>query len=344
MTRKIFGSRPTGARLARIQQSPNAVKGIFQNEEPTSLNPNKVPVLRMVREYFSKPQSVRPAGNIPTVKTDLKRLPAETPTIVWFGHSSYLVAAGGYHVLVDPVFSGNISPVGSFGKAFAGADAYTVADLPPIDLLILTHDHYDHLDYKTIRELRGKVAQVVTPLGVGAHLESWGVPANIITELDWWESSTVGPAVKLTATPARHFSGRGVKRGQALWASFVLQWESTKIFIGGDSGYGPHFKTIGERFGPFDLVLLECGQYNLNWPQIHMMPEETVQAAQDLGAKVLLPVHWAKFVLANHPWTEPVERLVVAAEMDGLPLALPRIGEAYAVGSRTLERRWWNFE
>ena len=183
MTFRFLGTRPAGKRLARIQQSPNAVKGIFQNEEPTSLNPNKVPMLRMLREYFAKPKTVRPTGEIPAVKTDLKSLPAETPAIVWFGHSSYLLSWNGFTILVDPVFSGNISPVGSFGKAFAGADAYSVADLPPIDLLILTHDHYDHLDYTTILELRDKVAQVVTPLGVGAHLEYWGLPANRITEL-----------------------------------------------------------------------------------------------------------------------------------------------------------------
>ena len=159
----------------------------------------------------------------------------------------------------------------------------------------------------------------------------------------------MGANLELTATPARHFSGRGLKRGQALWASFVLKWksgdagtDSRQIFIGGDSGYSPHFKTIGNKFGPFDVALLECGQYNTSWPQIHMMPEETVQAAQDLGAKTLLPVHWAKFVLANHPWNEPVQRLVAAAKKAGLSLALPKIGEAYSVGSGALESRWWD--
>jgi L-ascorbate metabolism protein UlaG (beta-lactamase superfamily) len=345
MNRKIWGKRPAGSRRQRILASPNAVKGIFQNELPTSLNPNKVPMFKMVREAASRPKSVRPSRVMPTVKTDLAQLrTSDTPTVVWFGHSSYLITAGGFTVLVDPVFSGNISPIGAFGRAFAGADAYTVADLPPIDLLVITHDHYDHLDYKTIRELAGHVSRIVTPLGVGAHLEYWGLDTGRIAELDWWESTVVTPEVKLTATPARHFSGRTLKRGQTLWASFVLEIAGTKIFIGGDSGYGPHFKTIGERFGPFNLALLECGQYNTSWPQIHMMPEETAQAAQDLGTTVLLPVHWAKFVLANHPWNEPVRRLHAAVQASGLPLALPQIGQPYKIGSGALKSEWWDFE
>ena len=183
MNLKIFGKNPAGKRLQRILQSSNTLKGRFQNIEPTFQIRDGVSMFTIMREFYSKPKTVRPAGEIPTVKTDLKSLPAETPTLVWFGHSSYLLSRNGFTILVDPVFSGNISPVGSFGKAFAGADAYSVADLPAIDLLILTHDHYDHLDYKTILELKGKVAQVVTALGVGAHLEYWGFPAALITEL-----------------------------------------------------------------------------------------------------------------------------------------------------------------
>jgi L-ascorbate metabolism protein UlaG (beta-lactamase superfamily) len=226
-------------------------------------------------------------------------------------------------------------------KAFAGTDVYGVKDMPNIDVLLLTHDHYDHLDYRTIRQLRPKVRQFYTSLGVGEHLEYWGVDPKKITELDWWETKDAAPGVSFTATPARHFSGRSLTRGQTLWSSFVLKIYGYSLFLGGDSGYEQHFKVIGETYGPFDIAMLESGQYGKHWPYIHMFPEETVMAAQDLGTKVLMPVHWGKFTLALHPWNEPIRRIVRAAADKGLKLTTPRIGEPVVLGTEMPEGDWW---
>ena len=198
-------------------------------------------------------------------------------------------------------------------KAFDGSDIYTVDDFPEIDFLILTHDHYDHLDYKTIKKLKPKVKTIYCSLGLSSHLIYWGFNENIITEMDWWQTNKMADDMTLTAAPARHFSGRGLKRYKTLWSSFILKTSSYNLYLGGDSGYDSHFKEIGEKYGPFDIAILESGQYNTAWPLIHMMPEQTVQAALDLKAKVLLPVHWGKFTLAMHPWNEPVQRVLKAA-------------------------------
>lgn len=267
----------------------------------------------------------------------------DKPTIVWFGHSSYLIKSKGITILVDPVLSGNASPVSFFGKSFKGSDAYNVEDLPPIDICIITHDHYDHLDYRTIQKLHPKVKRFYTALGVGAHLEDWGIDLNKIVELDWWETYTGMDSVQVTATPARHFSGRGFTRGKSLWASYVVNIHGYKIYAGGDSGYDTHFKKIGELYGPFDLTILECGQYGRDWPLIHMTPEETAKAAQDLNTKMLLPVHWAKFSLALHAWNEPINRLVKATSANGIKITTPLIGEPLVLDSIYPDKVWWNF-
>jgi L-ascorbate metabolism protein UlaG (beta-lactamase superfamily) len=216
----------------------------------------------------------------------------------------------------------------------------TVDMLPKVDVVLLSHDHYDHLDHGTILQLKDK--RFIVPLGVGAHLEHWGVPADRITEKDRWETVELG-SVKLTLTPSRHFSGRGItNRFSTLWGAWVLEGQSKKVYFGADSGYSPTFKEVGERFGPFDLVLLECGAYNERWSNIHMMPEETAQAAVDLNAKVLMPIHWGKFSLAMHPWKEPVERLSEKAAALGVPLLTPRIGRIVNGPDMGLSERWWD--
>lgn len=294
----------------------------------------------MMREYWNKPKTTTPPGPIPSVRTDLFALSSGSPTVVWFGHSSYLLKLDGMHILVDPVFSGHASPFSWFGKAFPGTDIYGADDFPSIDIMLLTHDHYDHLDYQTIRQFAAKTRHFYVSLGVGSHLEYWGITADRITELDWGETVNTG-GLKLTATPARHFSGRTFKRNQTLWSSFVLQSKDHSLFLGGDSGYGAHFKTIGDRYGPFDIAILECGQYGKNWPYIHMFPEQVVQAAMDLGAKTLLPVHWCKFVLSIHDWNDPIRRVVRAAGEKALPLATPMIGQPFPIGIAYPTQVWW---
>ena len=359
-----FGKAPTGERQQRIGRSPNYRDGSFQNLMLTEMSLKDVSVLKVLWEFVSKPRNTKPSRPVPSVHTDLKALPEDQISIVWFGHSSYLMKIGKVHILVDPVFSGNAAPFRMFAKAFRGTDSYDVDKLPDtIDILLLTHDHYDHLDYKTILKLKSRVKHIYTSLGVGSHLESWGIAGEKITELDWWEDTgitvdgrpgvaaaneggvgVIGEWGRLTATPARHFSGRSTKRNKTLWSSFVLKVAGHSFFLGGDSGYGEHFKEIGNRFGPFDIGILECGQYGKYWPHIHMFPEQVVQAAQELKVKKLLPVHWAKFSLALHPWNEPIKVMTAKAVKVGVHFTTPLIGQPVVLNHHYPSSDWWDFE
>lgn len=322
--------------------SPRFRNGVFHNELPTALMSGDTSMFRTFLKFMRKPKHVNPPAPLPSVRSDLKALNGPETSVTWFGHSSYLIRMNGLNILVDPVFSSHASPVPLFAKAFPGANAYRAADMPDIDVLIITHNHYDHLDSRTISSLRHRIKNVYTGLGVKPDLVRCGIPATIITEMDWGESAELSVGLALTAAPARHFSGRGVKRNQSLWSSYVLASDTEKIYIGGDSGYGPHFKAIGEAYGPFDLAILETGQYNTQWAAIHMMPEEAVRAAEDLRARALLPVHWAKFALAFHPWDEPAQRTAAEAAKAGMPLATPRIGETFYLHQPLPAQHWWN--
>jgi L-ascorbate metabolism protein UlaG (beta-lactamase superfamily) len=341
MSHKITGKLPSGKHLQGLQQSPNYKNGAFQNLSPTAMKPEGVSYWKMTKEFFKKHPETVPSGKLPFVKTDLEKLNTSEPMIVWFGHSSYLLRIEKKNFLVDPVFSGNAAPVSFMVKAFPGSNEYKADDMPAIDYLILTHDHYDHLDFKTIRQLKKKVGKIYCSLGIGSHLKYWGVDENIITEMDWWQSEQLEKKIYLTAAPARHFSGRGIKRGQTLWSSFILNTPAHNLYLGGDSGYDSHFKDIGEKYGPFDLAILESGQYNNMWPLIHMMPEEMVQAAIDLKAKAILPVHWGKFRLGMHPWNEPIKRVTEKAKELNVRVETPKIGETLLINSKGPTTNWW---
>lgn len=338
---KRFGRLPSGNRKERMEKAPNFRDGEFWNVEDTDINPKNLNMFKMLAKFANRPSNVQPSEELPNIKTDLHTISSEKSSMVWFGHSSYFLKMNETNILVDPVFSGNASPFTFFGKAFEGADHYDVDDMPAIDLLILTHDHYDHLDYKTLVKLKPKVDKIVTSLGVASHLEHWGYDAKIITELNWWETTEISSNFKLTAAPSRHFSGRGLTRFKTLWSSFILEKDNHRIYLGGDSGYSKSFKEIGEKFGKFDLAILECGQYSEDWPQIHMMPEETVKAARDLNAEFLFPVHWAKFVLSTHPWNESIKRLVRESEKIGQAYVSPLIGQVYTLGENFEQVSWW---
>lgn len=340
MQRPEFGAKPTGKRLERMLASPHYKRGVFENLSYTPQLAEGYSMGKVLYHFFfGKSKRAVPGQAIPTKKTDLKNLPIDENMLVWFGHSSYFIQADGKTLLADPVFSGNASPIGNI-KAFKGSDAYTVEDMPEIDFLFLSHDHWDHMDYKTVKKLIPKVKQVVTGLGTGAHLERWGYNPAIITELDWYESASFG-GFTFIAQPARHFSGRGLQRNGTLFISAVWQTPSLRLYLGGDSGFDNHFEQIGKEYGPFDLALLECGQYNEAWHHIHMMPEETVTAARQLGAKTLLPVHWAKFSLALHAWDEPIERSVTEAGKQSQPVITPLIGEKVYLGKENTTHKWW---
>jgi L-ascorbate metabolism protein UlaG (beta-lactamase superfamily) len=341
MQQKQFGKDPYGEKLELIRQSSNYRDGAFQNPMPTEMMLKDTSFLKLIWKSFNKPASVRPPKPLPSVKTDLKNLPDEKPVIVWFGHSSYLIKSKGFTILVDPVINGHASPVSFFGEPFPGSDVYSLNDFPTIDLVLLTHDHYDHLHFESIRQLAGKAKYFCTSLGVGSHLEHWGVAHEKITEFDWWKTKLIESDVELTAAPARHFSGRTFKRGTTLWSAFILKLHGYNLFLGGDSGYGNHFAEIGSRFGSFDIAILECGQYGKNWPYIHMLPEETVMAAKDLHAKVLLPVHWAKFELAFHDWDDSIKRVTKSAAENGQLITTPMIGEPVILDSSYPNKKWW---
>jgi len=338
-----FGAAPTGARLERIKRSPQYAKGVFANESETPTFTGGGTFFSVMYDFlFTKYERKTPDFVLPSIKRELGGIPSDKPELTWFGHSSYLLQVKGQNILVDPVFSGRTSPVSWAGtKAFDGADVYKTEDMPRIDVMLISHDHYDHLDYETILKLKDRVGIFVTSLGVGAHLEYWGVPADKIKELDWWETASLSSGMKFTAAPARHFSGRGIVRNKTLWSSFVLEAGEYKFYLGGDSGYDTHFAKIGERYGPFDIAILENGQYNAHWANIHMMPEETAAVAVQLKAKVLFPVHWGKFALATHEWDEPIQRVLKKAESLGVEVITPKIGERVVLDSIMPQSRWW---
>jgi L-ascorbate metabolism protein UlaG (beta-lactamase superfamily) len=339
---KSMGKNPWGERLKKVQFSPNYRDGIFQNLSITTMMTGKGDLFKTLWKFLNKPTTTKPSHPLPSVKTDLKNLPGGNPVLVWFGHSSYLIKIDGKHILVDPVFCGYASPFKmKSAKNFNGTNIYGVDDMPAIDLLLITHDHYDHCDYETILKLNSKVKNIITSLGVGSHLEYWGIDMTKVTELDWHESAEKVAGLKLISQPARHFSGRSFKRSKTLWASFILKTKNFSIYIGADSGYDTCFKKLGEEHGPFDLAILESGQYNEAWKNIHMMPEETVQASLDVKAKMLLPVHWGKFSLSLHPWNEPIERVMQKAEELHVEVTTPMIGEPVIIGEKYPSSRWW---
>ena len=338
----LFGASPDKISLEKIQHSPHFRDGQFQNLSHTPALTEGASYSHILKAFFIDKKLKRiPSGALPSVKTDLLNLDPGKNILVWFGHSSYFMQIDRKTFLVDPVFSGNASPLRFTTKSFKGSDIYSANDLPMIDYLFLTHDHWDHLDYRTLLQLKTKVKKIITGLGVAAHLERGGFNINKIEERDWYENFNLENGFTVNTQPARHFSGRGFKRNRTLWMSFVLTTPGKKIFIGGDSGYDNHFLSVGETFGPFDLAILEDGQYDKNWKYIHMSPEETVQAAIDLQAKKLLPVHWAKFNLSVHDWDEPIIRIKKEAAARNLKLAYPRIGESFDLDQEQPFDSWW---
>lgn len=338
-----FGAMPSGKRLERVLRSPHYKEHEFQNLHDTPQLTEDTSMLKIAyRQLFKKVPRKRPGGVIPSVKTNLKDLPSGKNSLVWFGHSSYFMKIAGKNILVDPVFSGNASPVPGSMKSFPGTDIYTVDDLPEIDLLLITHDHYDHLDYKTILKLKPKVQKVICALGVGAHFEKWGYAAESITELDWYETAQPFPGYTLNAMPARHFSGRSFKRNSSVWQAYVFKASELNLFIGGDSGFDTHFSEIGKKYGPFDLAILENGQYDKRWRYIHALPEEQLEIAEALRTKCVLPVHSSKFPLASHPWDEPLVKITENFRDNAIRLVTPRIGELVYLDEFDQKfEQWW---
>ena len=323
-------------------QSPQHRDGKFRNVAPRR-SPGFLKTLSIAwRVLTSKPDTTVPHAPIPVQALTAAAL-AEAPDASLFrlGHSTLLLKLAGEFWLTDPVFSERASPVQWAGPKRFHAPPISIAELPPIKGVILSHDHFDHLDHAAILELAPKVEVFITPLGVGERLIGWGIAAAKVRQLDWWQQTSVH-GVQLVATPAQHFSGRSLSDGdRTLWASWVIVAGDLRLFFSGDTGYHADFKTIGDRFGPFDVTLLETGAYDKEWPEVHMQPEETLQAHLDLRGRWLMPVHNGTFDLALHPWHEPFDRILDLAATHGVRLATPEMGERLALDAPQPGKRWW---
>ncbi|HEV7896523.1 MAG TPA: MBL fold metallo-hydrolase [Planosporangium sp.] len=338
--RVALGS-PSGARGVRVQRSPQFRDGAFRNSVPGHVMPPGS-VREILRDLLVNRHKRRPSGVVPMVTADGADTAATQGLhVVWYGHSSALVEIEGQRVLFDPVWSERCSPSPLVGPRRLHPPPAPLDRLPQVDAIAISHDHYDHLDMATVRALtRTQSAPFVVPLGVGAHLDGWGVPPGRIIELDWDETASIG-GLGLTATAARHFSGRAFSRGRTLWASWVLAGPTRRVFYTGDSGYFDGYAAIGAAHGPFDATLMQIGAYGSGWPDIHMTPEEGAAAHLDLRGDLLIPLHWATFNLAFHAWSEPADRLWHEAKARGIRLAVPRPGERVDVDDPPIVDGWW---
>ncbi|MFI1761098.1 MBL fold metallo-hydrolase [Streptomyces sp. NPDC020800] len=347
---EAFGAEPSGERLARIRRSPHFKDGVFQNPgglARTRPSGSMVDLAKVFLDKETRPLRA-PRGTVPvhpTTLADLAKPPADGLRVTWMGHSSVLAEIDGHRVLFDPVWGERCSPFPFAGPKRLHPVPLPLAALGPVDVVVISHDHYDHLDLPSIKALAGTDTVFAVPLGVGAHLEHWGVSPDRLHELDWHESTRIG-GLTLTATPARHFCGRGLRNTQhTLWASWVVSGEEHRIYHSGDTGYFDGFKEIGAEHGPFDTTMIQIGAYSEFWPDIHMTPQEGLRAHLDLQGGVphgvLLPIHWGTFNLAPHAWAEPGEWTRDEAEEVGQAVALPRPGEPFEPTGKLPADRWW---
>ncbi len=299
-------------------------------------------------EFFKKQIHNRPIkkpkNNLEIIPFDKEKWKSENqlPQFIWYGHAALFLKLSGKNILIDPMLGDNTTPIAPIASKRYSKDTLKLIDeFPDIDAVFYTHDHYDHLDYDSVRKLKNKTRHFFVALGVGRHLESWGIPPSKITEFDWWEE-TNWEGIKITFTPTKHFSGRGpFDRTQSLWGGWVFQTEKHNIYWSGDGGYGEHFKEIGNKFDSFDWAFLECGQYNKLWPQVHMFPEESIQAGIDTNTKLSIPYHWGGFTLSSHPWKEPAERFVKAAQEKERGYHIPRLGEITTMNRISNTEHWY---
>ncbi|MFF1797130.1 MBL fold metallo-hydrolase [Kitasatospora sp. NPDC058263] len=339
-----FGRRPDAAREARVRNSPQYRDGVFHNAPSTLARAKSAPDIDRdtVRRMLFQREGRVPAHPVPTVRpAGGPREAAEGVEITWYGHASALVEIEGTRVLLDPVWSERCSPTAHVGPKRLHPVPVELEELPQVDAVLISHDHYDHLDMATVKRLvRSQSAPFAVPLGIGGHLRRWGVPEHRIIELDWDETCTLGE-LAVTLTSAHHFSGRGLTRNTTLWGSWVIAGPTRKVFYTGDSGYFEGYARIGEQHGPFDAALMQIGAYDTAWADIHMTPEDAVLAHRELNAGLLVPVHWCTFNLGLHPWAEPIERLLVEAKAQAVPLAVPRPGERVDVDNPPELDGWW---
>lgn len=342
-----FGTPLSEAEFDKLKNSPqfDRQRNSFVNRRPDAIEAmrERTKFLPMMRDFlFGGHDEKVPKKKLPEVPVDLKKFTESSleAKVVWFGHSSLLINLDGKKILIDPVLSESTGPFGFLLKRFQ-KPAIPLAQLPELDLIIISHDHYDHLDMDTVKFFKDKKVPFVVPLGVGNHLVGWGIERSRITELDWWDNTQLGN-IEIIATPAQHFSGRSFfKQNRTLWASWVLRGPHQNIYFSSDSGYDTHFKDIGDKYGPFDLALLEDGQYNERWKEVHLMPYESIQAFKDLRAKRYFPIHWGMFNLSLHAWYEPIETILELTTENKISLIAPKIGEVVTVTDDYQTTPWW---
>ncbi|WP_416383640.1 MBL fold metallo-hydrolase [Planococcus maritimus] len=339
-----LGASPDKRQRDRFSALPNYNEGKFANDEEETAIDLSGGLSMLKDSLFAGEVERTPLGMLPVAEIDWARIESAQESLTWFGHSTFLLSIDGRKSFIDPMLGNRASPLAFVGSARYSHDWLATIDrLPPIDAVLLTHDHYDHLDYESIRALESKVGHFYVPLGVGVHLSRWGVEDARITELNWWEEAQLGN-LTLALTPSRHFSGRGLfNRNSTLWGGWVVLGEQTRFYTSGDGGYGSHFKEIGDAYGPFDLALIEGGQYDARWESSHMTPEQSVQAHLDVRGEKMMLVHWAAFTLAFHSWTDPIERASDEAQRFGVELVTPQIGETLSLDALDSYTpvHWW---
>ena len=340
-----FGGKISKTQKKKFEKLDHYNDGKFLNKEHIDIKLDCHSITEMAKGVFKPAPNVRPNKNIEVEEFDVNQIQKnlnQKSRLTWLGHSSFLLEIDNKTILIDPVFSSYAAPHEWLGrKRFNDKMPFNPEDLKEIDAVIISHDHYDHLDYNTVKKIKDKVKNVIVPLGVGNHFKKWGIPSERIQELDWWNETQLGD-IKIVCTPARHGSGRGLNDQSAtLWSSWCFIGKNQKIFFSGDSGYGKHFKEIGNTYGPFDFAMIECGQYDDLWADIHMVPEESVQVGIDVKANYMMPIHWGAFLLANHDWKDPAERFIKKANELKVNYVTPKIGQSILIKSKDYPTTKW---
>ncbi|MBW7475520.1 MBL fold metallo-hydrolase [Paenibacillus oenotherae] len=340
----VFGGNANNEQKERYTKFNNYVNGKFVNGVPTKMDMSVSDYFSMSKEFISGAKDRNPAGKLPVPKIDWNKIKGEEDSLTWFGHSAFLLSLDNKKLLVDPMLGPVASPVSIVGsKRYSEDMLHIIDEMPRIDAVFITHDHYDHLDYPSIRRLKDKVGHYFVPCGVSAHLIRWGVAKERITEFNWWDEMEF-QGLTVALTPSKHFSGRGLfNRDTTLWGGWVILGTQTRFYTSGDGGYGAHFKEIGEKYGPFDIALIEGGQYDRRWSWVHMTPEEAVQTHVDVNGENMMLIHWGAFTLAYHGWTEPIERALAEVEKTNVNLIAPQIGETITLNGELTSSNssWW---
>ncbi|HJV47625.1 MAG TPA: MBL fold metallo-hydrolase [Bacillota bacterium] len=340
----VFGGNISKEQKEEYREFDHYVNGKFVNQVPTKMDMSASDYFSMIKDLISGGKDRNPSSKIPVSDVDWNKMNSDEDSLIWFGHSAFMISIDSKKILIDPMLGPVASPVSFVGsKRYSEDMLHIIDEMPPIDAVFITHDHYDHLDYPSIRKLKDKVDHFFVPYGVSAHLIRWGVAKEKITELNWWDE-TKYQGLTVALTPSKHFSGRGLlNRDTTLWGGWVILGKDTRLYTSGDGGYDAHFKEIGKKYGPFDITLIEGGQYDRRWSWVHMTPEEAVQAHVDLNGKNMMLAHWGAFTLAYHGWTEPIERMLIEAKKANVNFIAPKIGETVPLTEKLFipVSLWW---